>query len=222
MGRPGQFLIEHDPERANRLLAEIGLTRRNKQGFRTWPDGRDLKLKLDIGQGPSEWTDYAELVARHLRQVGLDVTVNLTSYEAQKENTVKKVTDIVCGGQSGGVSIDLFSGIHGGLLGASYGNAWWRWQTTSGQDGEEPADWLKVVLALNARLQQVPEAESRPLIRQAYEIITKQLVVIGTLAEVPIVHAVRANLRNVDGSIPWNVSDWAGPLVVKPLQWYLE
>ena len=79
-----------------------------------------------------------------------------------------------------------------------------------------------MVLALNERFQQVPEAESRPLIRQAREIITKQLVVIGTLAEAPVVHAVRDNLRNVDGSIPWDMSDWAGPLVVKPFQWYFE
>ena len=215
-------LIEHAPDRANRLLDEIGLTRRNKQGFRTWPDGRDLKLKLDTTQSSTERTDYAELIARHLRQVGLDVTVNQTSGAALDENTVKKVTDIVCKGQSGGVSIDMFNGIHSRLLGYSYGNAWYRWQHTSGQNGEEPADWYKVVLALNARFQQIPEAESRPLIRQAHGIITKQLVVIGTLAEAPIVHAVRANLRNVDGSIPWNVSDWAGPLVVKPFQWYLE
>ena len=216
------YLIEHAPGRANRLLDEVGLTRRNKQGFRIWPDGRDLKLKLDTTQRSTERIDYAELVARHLRQVGLDVTVNLTSGAALDENVTKKVTDIVCGQQSGGVSIDMFNSIHGDLLGWGYGNAWWRWQTTSGQDGEEPSDWLKVVLALNARLQQVPEAESRPLIRQAHEIITKQLVYIGTLAEAPVVHAVRANLRNVDGSIPWNVSDWAGPLVVKPFQWYLE
>ena len=216
------YLIEHDPERANRLLDEIGLTRRNKQGFRTWPDGRGLKLKLDISQGPTEWTDYAELVARHLHQVGLDITVNQTSWQALRENAVKKVTDIACLGHDGGVGVDLFNGIHGRLLGEQYGNAWLRWRLTSGEDGEEPADWYKVVLALNERWQQVPEAESRPLIRQAHEIITKQLVVIGTLAEAPIVHAVRDNLRNVDGSIPWNASDWAGPLVVKPFQWYFE
>ena len=216
------YLIEHAPERANRLLDEIGLTRRNKKGFRTWPDGRDLKLKLDIGQGPSEWTDYAELIGRHLRQVGLDVTVNLTSLAALRENLAKKVTDIACWGGDGGVAIDMFNGIHGRLLGEFYANAWYRWQHTSGQDGEEPSDWYKVVLALNERLQKVPEAESRPLIRQAREIITKQLVSIGTLSEAPVVHAVRANLRNVDGSIPWDMSDWGKPLVVKPFQWYYE
>ena len=78
------------------------------------------------------------------------------------------------------------------------------------------------MLDLNDRLKQVPEAESRPLIRKGHEIITKQLVVIGTLTEAPVVHVVKGNLRNVDGSIPWDVSDWASPLVVKPFQWYLE
>ena len=216
------YLIEHAPERANRLLDEIGLTRRNKKGFRTWPDGRDLKLKLDVNTNVTEWTDYGELISRHLRQLGLDVTVNLTSYEAQKENLAKSRTDIACWGHTGGVGVDMFNGIHGRLLGAEYGNAWYQWRNTSGEDGEEPSDWYKVMLALNDRLQQVPEAESRPLIRQVHEIITKQLVVIGTLSEAPVVHAVSDNLRNVDGSIPWDAADWGGPLVVKPFQWYFE
>ena len=216
------YLIEHDPDRANRLLDEIGLTRRNRQGFRTWPDGRNLKLKLDVGANLTEWTDYAELIARQLRQAGLDVTVNLTSYEAMKENLAKKTTDITCWGHGGGVAIDMFEGIHGLLLGWMYGNAWEIWRNTEGKDGEEPVRWLREVLDLNDRLKQVPEAESRPLIRKGHEIITKQLVVIGTLTEAPVVHVVKGNLRNVDGSIPWDVSDWASPLVVKPFQWYLE
>ena len=216
------YLIEHTPGQANRLLDEVGLTRRNKQGFRTWPDGRGLKLKLDLGTTLTAATDYSELVARHLRQVGLDVSVNLTSLAALRENLAKKVTDIVCTGHGGGVAIDMFNGIHNLTLGRMYADAWHRWRVTSGQDGEEPADWLKEVIALNEKLKQVPEAESRPLIREAFGIITKQSVIIGTLAEAPVVHVVRDNLRNVDGTIPWDMSDWAGPLVVKPFQWYLE
>ena len=216
------YLIEHDPEQANRLLDEIGLTRRNRKGFRTWPDGTHLKLKLEVGQTVAEWTDFGELTARHLRKVGLDVSINIISYEALKENLAKKVTDITCRSHGGGVAIDLFDSIHHLMLGWMYGNAWDIWNNTHGEDGEEPPDWLKRVFDINDRLSQVPEEESRPLIREAFEILTKQLVIIGTLAEAPTVHAVRDNLRNVDGSIPWNVSDWAGPLVVKPFQWYLE
>ena len=216
------YLIEHDPERANRLLDEIGLNRRNRKGFRTWPDGRDLKLKLEVGANRTDWADFGELIARQLRQVGLDVTVNLISYEALKENLAKKTTDIACWAHGGGVAIDMFEGITGLMLGWMYASAWFQWHRTSGQDGEEPAAWLKEVFDLNNRLSQVPEEECRLLIRKAHEILTGQLVVIGTLTEAPVVHAVRHNLRNVDNSKPWNVGDWAGPLVFKPFQWYLE
>ena len=216
------YLIEHDPERANRLLDEIGLNRRNRKGLRTWPDGTHLKLQLEVGQTVAEWTDFAELTARHLRKVGLDVGIHIINYAALRENLAKKITDITCRSHGGGVAIDLFDSIHHLMLGWMYGNAWDIWKQTHGKDGEEPPDWLKRVFDINDRLSQVPEEESRPLIREAFEILTKQLVIIGTLAEAPIVHAVRDNLRNVDGSKPWDVSDWAGPLVFRPFQWYLE
>ena len=100
------------------------------------------------------------MVARHLRQVGLDVTVNFTSYGALKENLAKKTTDITCWGHRGEVSIDMFNSIHNLMLGWMYASAWDIGNDTNGQDGEEPADWLKEGFDLNERLSQVPEEES--------------------------------------------------------------
>ena len=42
---------EHDPARANRLLDELGLTRRDGEGYRTFPDGTRMAFALNV-------TDY--------------------------------------------------------------------------------------------------------------------------------------------------------------------
>lgn len=50
---------EFDPERANALLDEIGLTRRDAEGFRTFPDGTRMTWNIDYtdftGEGPVQF-----------------------------------------------------------------------------------------------------------------------------------------------------------------------
>ncbi|MEY4545028.1 MAG: hypothetical protein RL685_1223 [Pseudomonadota bacterium] len=66
-----QAFIEHDPGRANALLDELELTRRDVDGLRTFPDGSNLTLYLtftsNTGLGP------AEFVVDDWREVGLRV-----------------------------------------------------------------------------------------------------------------------------------------------------
>ena len=62
---------EHDPARASRLLDELGLTRRDAEGFRTFPDGTRMMFTLNV-------TDYttdgpAQFVIEDWAKVGLRV-----------------------------------------------------------------------------------------------------------------------------------------------------
>lgn len=62
--------IDYDPERANRLLDEIGLTRRDGEGYRTFPDGTRMLFMLNqtdyTTEGPSEFViqDWAKVGVR--------------------------------------------------------------------------------------------------------------------------------------------------------------
>jgi ABC-type dipeptide/oligopeptide/nickel transport system permease component/ABC-type transport system substrate-binding protein len=57
--RVAKAFVEHDPARANRLLDELGLTRRDYEGFRTFPDGSRMVWYLDFtsftGVGPAQF-----------------------------------------------------------------------------------------------------------------------------------------------------------------------
>ena len=39
--------IDYDPQKANQLLDEIGLTERNEEGYRLRPDGKVLEVVID-------------------------------------------------------------------------------------------------------------------------------------------------------------------------------
>lgn len=61
---------EFDPDRANRLLDEIGLTQRDRAGYRTFPDGSRMTFFINVtdytGSGPAQFIidDWAEVGVR--------------------------------------------------------------------------------------------------------------------------------------------------------------
>lgn len=63
---------DHDPARASRLLDEIGLTRRDAEGFRTYPDGTRMTFTLNLTdyttEGPAQFVieDWAKVGVRVL------------------------------------------------------------------------------------------------------------------------------------------------------------
>ncbi|MEO1102851.1 MAG: ABC transporter substrate-binding protein, partial [Pseudomonadota bacterium] len=59
-----------DPDEANRLLDEIGLTKRNGQGIRLLPDGRPLELIVETAGEDSLQIDALELVKETWREIG--------------------------------------------------------------------------------------------------------------------------------------------------------
>lgn len=65
----------YDPALANRLLDEIGLTKRGADGIRLLPDGRKLEFTVETAGESTEETDILDLVGHDLRKVGMKVYV---------------------------------------------------------------------------------------------------------------------------------------------------
>jgi ABC-type transport system substrate-binding protein len=65
--------IEHDPGRANELLDSIGLTERDLEGMRTFPDGSSMTFFLDFS--PFTGVGPAEFIVDHWAEVGVRVVV---------------------------------------------------------------------------------------------------------------------------------------------------
>ena len=61
----------HDPKQANKLLDEVGLTKRNSLGFRMLSDGRDATIVVEHQSEESSDTDAMSLIADHWKKVGI-------------------------------------------------------------------------------------------------------------------------------------------------------
>ena len=61
----------YDPKQANKLLDEIGLTKRNDQGFRLLPDGRPATIIVEHTSEETEDADALSLIADHWKKIGI-------------------------------------------------------------------------------------------------------------------------------------------------------
>ena len=68
--------IEYDPDLANQLLDEMGLDKRDSEGFRLRPDGRRLSITIDYTESDTPKTPTLELVKEYWEAVGVQTQLN--------------------------------------------------------------------------------------------------------------------------------------------------
>lgn len=70
-----QMWTEYDKEKANALLDEIGLDKRDPDGTRLLPDGRRAEITIETAGESAEETDVLELITDQYREIGLKIFV---------------------------------------------------------------------------------------------------------------------------------------------------
>lgn len=78
---PRMAYARYDPAQANRLLDEMGLTRRDAKGYRLRPDGKRLDLIVDTSGDSTEQTDVLELVRDMWAELGIELLVRPSQLE---------------------------------------------------------------------------------------------------------------------------------------------
>ena len=66
---------QHDPKLANKLLDEIGLTRRDATGVRLLPDGRSAILVVESQSEQTEDADALQLITDYFKKIGIRMLV---------------------------------------------------------------------------------------------------------------------------------------------------
>lgn len=87
---------QHDLARANALLDEAGFTRRGK-GRRRLPDGRPMRYEVMAVAGWSDWVRAAQVIARGLRELGIDASVKTYDFGAWSQRVQEGKFDLSLG-----------------------------------------------------------------------------------------------------------------------------
>ena len=130
--------VEYDPDRASRLLDEIGLIQRDGEGYRTFPDGSRMTFFIsystdDTGIGPAEFivADWAEVGMRVLTR-GESRTL-FASHRASYEY------DFTCWSSNGNFPT-LYPAAYMPFSGSAFAPGFGRWYFEGGMYGPIPEE----------------------------------------------------------------------------------
>ena len=93
-----------DPDKANALLDEIGLDKRDSNGMRLLPDGRTAEIVIETAGESTLETDVLELVTDHWRSIGIPLFIKTSQREV--------MTNRALGGE---VMMSMWFGMENGI-----------------------------------------------------------------------------------------------------------
>ena len=191
---------DHDPARANALLDEMGLAKRDAEGFRLRPDGARLSLLFDVWatQQAKPSLDEVVIAKENWEALGIETVIkpwSLTVLGFREEGGEYTM------GSADVAEMDLFA--FPDWVFPTRGQYWHpkvgRWYEKAGKEGEAPEGPTKALLDIYARIQSEPDlAKAHALVLDAIRIhIDEGPFVIGTVADLPELVLLKNNFENV-------------------------
>ena len=217
-----------DPDQANALLDEIGLTERDDDDIRLLPNGEPIEVIVDTAGESTEETDILELIQDNWRDIG----IALFTKPSQREVFRNRV-------YSGEAMMSVWYGITNGVSTAAMSPAelapteqtqlqwpkWGQFHETAGSAGLEADMPQAIRLAeLNAAWRVAADDDERGRIwSEMLKIHSEQMYSIGVLNAVPQPVIINNQLRNLPevGIYSWEPSSYFG--IYKPDSfWFTE
>jgi peptide/nickel transport system substrate-binding protein len=190
-----------DLDAANRLLDEIGLTKRDDRGVRLLPDGRPMDLIIETAGERTEDVDVLELIRETWEKLGISIYTKPLQREVLRNRIF-----------SGETLMAIWFGLENGFPSAAMSPyefapttqqqyqwpKWGQYYETSGQAGEPPdLPAAQQLLELYKAWRSAVSHEDQAAIwHQMLEINAEQVFSVGIIAGVPQPVVANRRLRN--------------------------
>jgi len=190
--------IEYDPDKANQLLDEMGLAKRNKDGIRLRPDGKPLQLRIEMSSVFLS-TPVFEMIAGYWTDVGVKSQLKLEARQIFYTRKSAVMHDVGVWGSADELIPVMdprwfFPYSTESIQGINYA----RWYLTNGKRGETPPPKIQKCIELYRQIERTPdETEQIRLFHEIIELNRENLWVIGVLGDIPSVFLVKDTFRNV-------------------------
>jgi len=222
---------EYDPEGANKLLDEMGLTERDADGYRLRPDGETFVIRFectDIGAARGLMSIWP-MAQDYWKEIGVKTDLKLHERTFFDTRLAANEVSATMWGITGVLDAELYTTASWLVISSEnwWNNSWWGpkwydWFNTKGETGEEPPEEIKRLNDLFNRIQVSPDEEERnELIREILRSQAENLWMIGTVANIPQPIAVKNHLRNFSEECGWTVYGH-GYMVSDPSQWFVR
>jgi peptide/nickel transport system substrate-binding protein len=200
-------MIDYDPDQANSLLDEMGLTDKDADGYRMRPDGQRLTITYEYAPIFGSWGDIGELLSAQWKALGIELQVKEENRDLFYER--KAANDHDMGVWTGSAEFNPFIDPRWFLpfSDESVGmTPYAAWYNTDGTEGEEPPPDLRKTQELYDQIKSVADFEQqKALFRQILELDKENMWVLGIATAPPEIVITKNNFRNVPDVA---VSDW--------------
>jgi peptide/nickel transport system substrate-binding protein len=218
----GRNYADYDPGEANRMLDEIGLTKRDGDGFRIGSDGKTVNLLIESKTNQPLATEL-ELVKEYWDAVGVKTTLKLEEPPLWRERRFAPDHAVMAHPM---VDSDEISNYNGpGIYSPSAPNLGWAipWNlwlpanedVQSGRKtladfeggklpGVEPPEQIKEMYDLFQRRKQTTlfSEEYKEISTRIYDIHAEELYMVGTVGMAPTVFIAKNNIGNIPKQYP--------------------
>ncbi len=210
--------IDYDPERAMRLLDEIGL-KKDKEGFRLRSDGELLRLVLDGAPWIPSHPMAGELIADYWNKIGIKTTANMQAGDAMFERFFANESHANIWVWDENRYTDVMEMQPWWTTFFFWGYKWFEWVSSDGKEGTEPPAAEREFFEIWADFRHIPDETKRlETGRRAMQLLSENLWFIGVVTPAPIIAIARNSLKNVNLE-----SDAYQPIMVsRASQWYWE
>ena len=221
-----KFMTAYDPKRANELLDEMGL-KRGKDGIRLRSDGKKLTVLWEYTLQYVWSSEFPALIADYWRSVGVNVLLKEVNTQLTRDKQKSNTLDITSEWMPPYEPILLASPENFVPPYSSFmpimGMPWLDWRTSGGKNGEEPPDWVKRLWEIGDEWVTLVPGSPRymELGKEMIKINQENLVVIGTLSDVPLINVVSNRLGNVP---KWTINTYGYgyAYAYRADQWYFK
>lgn len=219
--------LEYDTVKASKLLDEIGLDKRDADGWRLRPDGKRLTIIIMTAEGFLEDAGkLGEIITANLRAVGLDINLRVISDSLLFEKLDARDYDCLLNRQSWGTNEGKFVVgrqsphfvVTGGM--GFWCPEWKDWYNSKGEKGEEPPPvMLEAIEAFEKAQATFDPKEQEFWFKKVLDIAADNLWTIGTVNRFGQIVITNPKLKNVPTSFKvW----WRGDSGFAPLYFYEE
>ncbi len=216
---------EYDPDRANELLDEMGLTERGADGFRLRFDGEPLVILLQYAPqgGPLQ---VHELTARYWEAAGVRVQLKEVTSDLYRADTSQNQHDLATwrnGGVATSIDTQLMVPPFGSFLDIRTGVQWDLWVQSDGAEGIEPPDDVKMLYDLSEEWKSYPlgSAENSRVGAEIIQIFADNFFEMGLIGAVPSPVVISNHVGNF-GEFTAKSGDYHWAYPYRPTQWFIK
>ena len=217
---------EYDPDKASAMLDAIGLTAKDKDGFRTFPNGDRITLLMNSNVN---FADDTEIIVRNLAKVGIHAVGDVIEAVASRARYMSPDFAITVQAITGGTMplAVVWPYFPNHPASTRWTSVYGQYYSTNGAEGVDPStvpgmEGFARLAEIYVEATSSLDADVRlELIKEAMEILVNNMYRVGVVQYAPFPGMVMNKIKNFPDVVQYS-STFPHGRYLRPEQWYID